>query len=124
MDMQDEWLRALVAWASSNDSISELWLFGSRGDGTSRPDSDIDIGVGLMPPNGDHNWALGNWCAFGDRRQRDLADMLGRHVSLENITPEQHGTAKVRKWVNGHRPSRLTLSDMLPCRRTSVVNGG
>jgi predicted nucleotidyltransferase len=99
MDMKDEWVRTLVAWASENDSVRELWLFGSRADGTARPDSDIDVGVGLMPPNGEHNWALGNWFALGDQWQRDLANKLGRHVSLENVTPEEPGSAKVQKWV-------------------------
>ncbi len=99
MDMKGEWVRKLVGWASSNGSIRELWLFGSRADETSRPDSDIDIGVGLMPPNGKHDWAFGNYTAFGDQWQRDLSNMLDCHVSLENITPEQLGTAKVREWV-------------------------
>jgi predicted nucleotidyltransferase len=99
MDMKDEWVRGLVAWASTNDSISELWVFCSRADGTSRSGSDIDIGVGLMPPKGTHDWAFGNWQALGDQWQRDLINMLGRHVSLENITPEAPGSAKVKKWV-------------------------
>jgi predicted nucleotidyltransferase len=99
MDMKDEWVRKLAAWASSNGSIRELWLFGSRADDTSRPDSDIDIGVGLMPPKGKHDWAFGNYTALGDQWQRDLSNMLDCRVSLENITPEQFGTAKVREWV-------------------------
>jgi predicted nucleotidyltransferase len=99
MDMKDEWVRALVAWASSNDNISELWLFGSRADGTSHPGSDIDIGIGLMPRKGTHDWAFGNWQALGDQWQRDLVNMLGCHVSLENATPKEPGTAKAQKWV-------------------------
>ena len=53
MDMKDEWLRGLAAWASKNDSVHELWLFGSRADETSTPDSGVDIGLGLAPPTGE-----------------------------------------------------------------------
>ena len=67
MDMRDEWLRALCSWASENGNVRDLWLFGSRADGTTRLGSDIDIGVGLMPPKGKHDWALGNWSALHDQ---------------------------------------------------------
>jgi hypothetical protein len=36
MDMQNEWLPALCSWAESNESVHELWLFGSRAKGCSR----------------------------------------------------------------------------------------
>jgi predicted nucleotidyltransferase len=98
MDMRDEWLSGLRSWASANQNVRELWLFGSRADNTSRPDSDVDLAVGLMPPKGNHNWALGNYLALGDEWKRELEAIVGRHVSLENITPDEPGTARVRKW--------------------------
>ncbi|OKO71884.1 nucleotidyltransferase domain-containing protein [Bradyrhizobium sp. AS23.2] len=99
MDMKDQWVRDLAAWASKNESVREMWLFGSRADETSTPESDVDIGLGLVPPDGDHDWALGNYCALGDQWQRELEAIVSRHVSLEPITPENPGTAIVRKWV-------------------------
>ncbi len=99
MEMRDEWLRGLRAWASKNDNVRELWLFGSRADGTSRSESDVDIGIGLMPPNGKHDWALGNYFALKDEWRRELEAVVGRHVSLENITPDEPGAARVRKWT-------------------------
>lgn len=96
--MQDEWLRGLRAWASKNDSVRQLWLFGSRADGTSHPGSDVDIGIGLMPPTGTHDWALGNYFALNREWRRELEAIVGHHVSLENITPDEPGTATVRKW--------------------------
>lgn len=99
MDMQDEWFHNLSAWAAANDSVRQLWLFGSRADGTARPDSDVDLGIGLMPPSGNHNWALGNYYALGDVWKSELEAIVGRHVSLENITPDEPGTARVSKWV-------------------------
>lgn len=41
MDMPEQWLRDLRNWASANGNVRELWLFGSRAAGRSRPDSDV-----------------------------------------------------------------------------------
>src|SRR5438093_1354631 len=97
MDMRDEWLRGLRAWAEANRNVRELWLFGSHADGTSGPESDVDIGIGLTPPT-THDWARGNYERFGDEWQRELAAIVGCRVSLEPITPDAPGTARVRKW--------------------------
>ena len=99
MDMKEEWLRGLAEWASKNDDARELWLFGSRADGTSKPDSDVDLGLGLMPPIGDHNWAFANFIAFRKQWRHELEAIVGRHVSLEPITPDEPGTAIVKRWV-------------------------
>ena len=99
MNMQDEWLRGLDEWASKNDNVRELWLFGSRADGSSKQNSDVDLGLGLMPPTGDHNWAFANFIEFRKQWQRELEVIVGRHVSLEPITPDEPGTAIVKTWV-------------------------
>jgi predicted nucleotidyltransferase len=97
MDMRDEWLCGLRSWASGNDSIRQLWLFGSRATGRSRPDSDIDVAVSLMPPIGNHNWALGNYFAFHSEWKQKLEAIVGRHVSLEVIEPGTKEDAEVRR---------------------------
>jgi predicted nucleotidyltransferase len=79
----DEWRRDLCAWASANQYVQQLWLFGSRADGTARPDSDVDIGLGLMPPSGNGNSALGAFLALSESWQRQLEAIVGRHVSLD-----------------------------------------
>jgi predicted nucleotidyltransferase len=79
MDMREEWLHGLWAWASANGNVQELWLFGSRADGHARPDSDVDIAIALMPAA----FAYGNYVALGDGWQRELEAIVGRHVSLE-----------------------------------------
>ena len=61
MDMQEDWLRCLRLWASKNDNVSELWLFGSRAQGCSRPESDVDLALALTPPKDKDNRALQNW---------------------------------------------------------------
>lgn len=87
MQLPDEWRDAVVAWAQENRNIAELWLFGSRAKGLARPDSDLDLVVQLMPPDGKHDWALGNYMALGDRWQAELANLIGRHVSLQAFGP-------------------------------------
>lgn len=62
--MRDEWLGGLRAWAAANESVRELWLFGSRARGDARECSDVDLALALMPPNGKHDWALGNYFSF------------------------------------------------------------
>ena len=69
MDMSDEWLRGLRAWATANANVRELWLFGSRADGHAKPESDVDLAIALTPD------ALGNYfCAWGR-----LATRVGRY---------------------------------------------
>lgn len=94
VQLPDEWREAVVAWAQENGNVAELWLFGSRAKGLARPDSDLDLAVQLMPPNGNHDWAFGNYMALGDRWQADLAAIVGRHVSLQAFGP---GMEEVRE---------------------------
>jgi predicted nucleotidyltransferase len=106
MDMREEWLRGLSSWASKNESVRELWLFGSRVRGDSREDSDVDLAIALMPPVGKHDWALGSYSALGDVWQRELETIVGRHVSLEAIMPGTGADASVRRcgrllWARG-----------------------
>jgi predicted nucleotidyltransferase len=97
MDMRDEWLRGLRSWASRNDAISELWLFGSRATGRLRPDSDVDVAVVLIPSVGSHDWAGGNYVACHSEWKRQLEAIVGRHVSLEAVEPGTKEDAAVRK---------------------------
>lgn len=96
MDMEEHWVRELQSWAASNDSVEELWLFGSRAKGTSHPKSDVDIALALMPPNGKHDWALGNYFDFQAQWKCQLEAIVGRHVSLEVIEPCSLYDADVR----------------------------
>ena len=88
MDMRDEWLPALKAWAESNANVLELWLFGSRAKGGARPDSDIDIALLLMPPRGKHNWALAAFIEFFDDWKAELKEAVAWDVSLVAIGPD------------------------------------
>jgi predicted nucleotidyltransferase len=97
MDMEETWLAALRVWAAANDSVAQLWLFGSRARGTSRPDSDVDLALALMPPAVKHDWALGNHVVCKDEWKRQLEAIVGRHVSLEAIIPGTPEDARTRR---------------------------
>jgi len=58
--MDETCMRDLRNWAKANDNVKELWLFGSHAKDTATLASDVDIALVLMPPEGKHNWALGN----------------------------------------------------------------
>jgi predicted nucleotidyltransferase len=95
-DLPDEWRVKIIIWAQESNAVDELWLFGSRAMGTSRPDSDVDIAVSLMPARGDHDWALGDYLALWPMWQRTLEAIVGRHVSLTAIVPDTPSDTEVR----------------------------
>jgi predicted nucleotidyltransferase len=82
MDMRDKWIAALRAWAANNDNVLELWLFGSRANGKPRVDSDIDVAVALMPPDGNTNWALGAFIDCFDDWKAELCRAVDWDVDL------------------------------------------
>ena len=94
--MRDKWLSGLRSWAKENKSIRELWLFGSRATGRSRPDSDVDLALVLMPAIGSTDWALGNYFALNQEWKRELEAIVARHVSLEILLPGTKEDAAVR----------------------------
>ena len=97
IDLPDRWRERCIAWAQSNGSICELWLFGSRGPkGGARLDSDVDIGIALVPPIRNHNWAMGNYTVMRDVWQAELEKIVGRHVSLVAMVPGNEGNEVVR----------------------------
>jgi len=96
-DMQDEWLRGLRSWASTNGNVRELWLFGSRATGRSRPDSDVDIAIALMPAVGDENWPLFFYFDLRAKWRQELEIIVGRHVSLEAILPDTPADERMRR---------------------------
>jgi predicted nucleotidyltransferase len=81
-DLPADAVRLIRDWAARTDSVREVWLFGSRAKGTSRPDSDIDIAIYLMPPTPTSDWALAAYTANGDAWQHELERLLGRHAGI------------------------------------------
>jgi hypothetical protein len=48
LDMEDDWLRDLAAWTSKYDNVDEMWLFGSRADGTGKSQRDVHISLASL----------------------------------------------------------------------------
>jgi predicted nucleotidyltransferase len=90
------WRDGAVAWAEANGSVGELCLFGSRAKGEAKAGSDVDIGLVLMPANGKHDWALGNYAALGKQWQTQLESIVGCHVSLVPMVPGNEGDIVIR----------------------------
>lgn len=96
-DLPNQWRVQIIRRARETNAFDELWLFGSRAKGTTRPDSHVDIAVTLMPAQDGHDWALGDYLAFSPAWQRSLEAIVGRHVSLTAIVPDTPGDTEVRK---------------------------
>jgi predicted nucleotidyltransferase len=97
MQMRPEWVRGLCSWAEANGNVRQLWLFGSRARGDAREDSDVDIALALMPPDGKHDWALGNYFASDSEWKQQLQAIVGRDVSIEPLVPGEASDARVRR---------------------------
>jgi predicted nucleotidyltransferase len=59
--------------------------FGSRARGDAQEGSDVDLALALMPPDGKHDWALGNYFCFESEWKRQLEAIVGRAVSIEPL---------------------------------------
>lgn len=95
--MQPEWVRGLREWAQANDAVRQLWLFGSRARGDARDNSDVDVALALMPPDGKHDWALGAYFALETEWKQQLQAIVGRDVSIEPLVPGEDSDARVRR---------------------------
>jgi hypothetical protein len=52
----------------------------------------------LIPPNGRHDWAFGNYIALADDEWKPaLEAIVGRHAGLEAIAPGSEEDAMVRR---------------------------
>jgi predicted nucleotidyltransferase len=87
MDLESECVSALKSWAANNDSVQELWLFGSRAKGTAKPQSDVDLALILMPETDNTNWALAKYIEDKDLWRKRLQKIVGRPISLCAIEP-------------------------------------
>jgi predicted nucleotidyltransferase len=99
MDLHPRDVELICKWAVRTWAVREVWLFGSRAKGISRPDSDVDVGIYLMPPASGSDWALATYTKVGDQWQRELAGLLERSVSLEAVTPGCAHEQKVRDGI-------------------------
>jgi hypothetical protein len=109
--LPEGWRAALSDWAAGNECARELWLFGSRGPkGGAKASSNVDIGLVLMPKEGDDDWALGAYFSLRGVWRKDLEAIVGCHVSLEAMVDGNDGdrevrTTGVRLWQRKNPPA-------------------
>jgi predicted nucleotidyltransferase len=85
MDITDNQQRRVQEWAERTPCVEEVWLFGSRAKGGSKPDSDIDLALKLGPV-GATRTLLGNYYVLSERWTEELTEVLQQqaHVALLN----------------------------------------
>lgn len=87
--LQPEWLMNISTWAGGKIELAEVWLFGSRADGTSQPDSDVDLGVVLAARGAGEqgapcrDWAHESWLSSKDMWLGQLRLGVGGRLRLE-----------------------------------------
>jgi predicted nucleotidyltransferase len=94
--MDEVFIKGLREWAEANGNVKELWLFGSHAKGTSRFESDVDIAVALIPPQGKHNWAYGNYVVQQPQWKEQLETIVSCKVDLCMIEPGTSLDVEVR----------------------------
>ena len=99
VDLDTTVVEAIVRWARWNWNVREIWLFGSRARGDSRPDSNVDLALTLV----EADWAQTNFVAFVDDWQRQLAELVAADVSLQLMggLPNEARATAIRLWARG-----------------------
>ena len=93
----EAWRRPLVAWAENTHAVAELWLFGSRAKGTSRPGSDVDIAISLMSGDGPEDRALSDFLSLFLEWRCTIERIVRLPVSFTAVLPGTPGDEEVRK---------------------------
>jgi predicted nucleotidyltransferase len=96
----DQLALSVEAWASRHPEIERLWLFGSRVQGSSRPDSDLDVAVELTEAAiAAHSIGRTAWMLLSADWARDLHQRLGVKIHLCQF---REGFIRVRSAVWDH----------------------
>ena len=91
-----DWKAGLIAWAKANSSIRELWLFGSRAQGTARVNSVVNLGLAFMPGKRRKERAFGNYVTHYSDWLTELEAIVQCHVSLVPMIPGNVGDEIIR----------------------------
>jgi len=83
MDITDDQLNSIRAWAARNPLINSVQLFGSRIRGTARPDSDLDTAVDV----GYGDEALQTWIIHKAGWEQELRSITGLPVNVDLYHP-------------------------------------
>jgi predicted nucleotidyltransferase len=75
MDLSNEQVEAICAWARETPQVSEVRLFGSRAKGRSKPGSDVDLAVTA---------SIGGYWNLADKWEKRLSEDTGLTVHIRD----------------------------------------
>ena len=81
MNISEEDNRRIVEWARKHPGIRAVYLYGSRARMDNSADSDIDLGVSMVPTS--HDDAYNVWWNWHERYKANLDLHLSHPVHLE-----------------------------------------
>src|SRR5262245_27528223 len=97
MQLTDEQVTAIIAWAEKTPQVQAVMLFGSRCKGTARSDSDVDIAITI--PRGTRNGTPSK--DYGGRvneaRCRWISAQQRKIIVVGPLPPRGRGTGLRRK---------------------------
>ena len=96
MEISEACVQAIREWAARTDCVREVWLFGSRAKRSSKPDSDVDLAIYLMPPDGNTDWAGGAFFHLHTKWELELKQIVGLTFDLTLVDPDDLGDQEVR----------------------------
>ena len=85
MQLTDEQVTAVIAWAEKTPQVQAVMLFGSRCKGTARPDSDVDIGITMMKGRWERRFK--NYRDNVNAWERELTNAVGLTVFVRSCHP-------------------------------------
>ena len=80
MDLEQAF-EIIRGWAATKQFVAAIHVFGSRVSGTHRPDSDLDVAIGLTVT--DEGEALDVWMAENGNWQTELGALLPWTIDLD-----------------------------------------
>jgi predicted nucleotidyltransferase len=104
MEISEACVQAIREWAARTDCVREVWLFGSRAKRSSKPYSDVDLAIYLMPPDGStasaggaflHS-AGGVFLHLHTQWELELKQIVGLTFDLTLVDPDNPGDQEVR----------------------------
>jgi uncharacterized protein len=70
---------ALHSWSESKPFVRRTWIYGSRTNGTAKPESDLDVAIEISPVGNDED-AHTSWVSEAARWRAELQPLLPDHA--------------------------------------------
>jgi len=85
---REELVEVIAEWARNEPIVKEAYLFGSREREDHKPDSDVDIAIGIIGRPGDLG-EYGTWVSHEHRLKKQLRALLPYKLHLQWYDPEK-----------------------------------